>query len=124
LQRRRQNVIAESSVDIDAQSALHDACRARRFDRCILDVGEVRRDLIVELPAFLGQRDRARRTVKQFYADALLQPRHGTADAGLGDAERFTGPHKAAGLNDGGQNPNSAEQSTVEGHFKADFLSS
>jgi hypothetical protein len=62
--------------------------------------GEERRDLLVEAPAFIGQRDRARVAIEQANADLVLEACDRAADTGLGEADAFSSANEAATLDD------------------------
>ena len=70
----------------------------------------------MEAAAFVGERHCARRPVEQTHADARLQSCHGTADTGGREAERLSRPNEIAGLHNGGQHADAAEQSAIERH--------
>ncbi len=84
---RGEDEAGEKGFDIDPQPAAHGRGGARRLDGSVLDAGEMRLDLLIEASPFLGERDGARRAIKQADADAALKPCDRAAYAGLREAE-------------------------------------
>src|ERR1700733_6446069 len=76
----------------------------------------------MEAAAFVGKRYRARCPVEQTHANARLESRHSTADAGLSEPESFSGSDEITGFHHRGQDADAAEQPAIERHD--DLLSS
>jgi hypothetical protein len=116
VQMRRQQQTREEGVDVHPQPAAHGCGRAGGLGDYVLDSGQQRADLGIEPAALVGQGQGAGGAVQQPYADPLLQPGQGAADARGRQAQHVGGLGQAAALHDRRQHPDIGDQPSIEGH--------
>jgi hypothetical protein len=87
--------------------------RFRGLRRGLTDAGQMLGDPFVKCASLIGELDGAARAMNQSGPEAGLEFRDRFADAGLRHAQPFRGLTKAAGVGDGGEDHQAANQSVV-----------
>ena len=115
-QSGRKERAGQKRMHAHTQPPAHRCRRATHIAHGVINVPQQWRHALVEPPALVGQRHHPRIALEQADSNALLQPRHRTADARLRQTQRSRRANKIAGLHHGGEHADPAQHTSVEGH--------
>ncbi|GHD13912.1 hypothetical protein GCM10016234_18800 [Tianweitania populi] len=110
------HVMPETAVYVDAQAAA-DFSACSGCPCCgVLDAGQVRRNLLVEAPAFIGQGNGSSISVKDADTDTLLEASNRSTYSRLRQSNGFTSAFEAARFNYSRKNSDPVQKAAVKDH--------
>jgi len=110
VERRAEQGPVDDRVQVDPEPPARDRRAAGRRGRRFLERREMRDDLLVEAPPFLGQRHRARRAVEKPDSQPLFEPRERAAHARRRHADQVGRRRERAGVGDRGEHADPVRQ--------------